>query len=81
MYVNDTTYKADKFVRSAEWSLYLFGYDIRGKVPFVVPCYEVYHNGYVANDSVPKHIARRLLRKAIKKSNAVFQEAVESLYF
>ena len=80
---NYTTYKVDKFVRSGEWSLYLFGYDVRGNGTVIVPCYEVYRgrlNGYLANDSVPKHIARRLLYKAMKKSKAVLQQAVESLY-
>lgn len=78
-----TTYKVGIYASSGEWSLYLFGYDVRGNGTVIVPCYEVYRgrlNGYLANDSVPKHIARRLLYKAMKKSKAVFQEAVESLY-
>jgi hypothetical protein len=82
---NYTTYRIGIQVISGQWGLYLFGYDIRNEGTIIVPCYEVYRyevygNGRLANDSVPKHIARRLLRKAMKKTNAVLQQAVQSLY-
>ena len=51
-------------VDSGKWSLVLFGFEWRAC--HLIPCYEVYNDGYLDN-SPPKHIARRLLKRAFKR--------------